>query len=345
MYEIREITAKSVINRCGIPGIDFVVNPYIGCRFACKYCYASFMGRFVGKTVADWGEYVYVKVNAPELLREELPKKLKNKGVGKEVFFSSVTDPFQGMEVKYRLTRRCMEELIRFGFNGLVSILTKSDLVLRDIDLFKKMPRVSVGLTVTSTDDGVSRYFETYAPAASRRIAALAALNNEGIRTYAFIGPLLPHFVAEENALDRLMGAIAASGTCDVFVEHLNLSTYIRMRLMAEMKGEEKAIVEKFYSFQSKEYRDDLDILVRRLLTKHGLRLILNQTIYHKEFQKQTDKSSAEYDSLRETNEILDNPRLMKAIKEDEEDVRANRLYDWCTVKNDLHIKVHGRDN
>ncbi len=290
--DIREVAAKSILNRCGIPGIDFVINPYIGCRFACKYCYASFMGRFVGKTVADWGKYVYAKTNAPELLRRELPKKLKNKGVGKELFFSSVTDPYQGMEAKYRLTRGCLEELLAFGFSGLVSILTKSDLVLRDVDLFKKLPRVSVGLTVTSTDDGVSRFFETYAPPSSRRIAALAELNKEGIKTYTFIGPLLPHFVAQEEALDRLMGAIAASGTRDIFVEHLNLSSYIRNRLMEEMKGEEKAILEKFYSSQSKEYREELDVLVRRLLKKNGLRLILNQTIYHKEFQKKPDKAS-----------------------------------------------------
>lgn len=289
--DVREIAAKSILNRCGIPGIDFVVNPYTGCRFACKYCYASFMGRFVGKSVADWGEYVYAKTNAPELLRAELPKKIKNKGAGKEIFFSSVTDPYQGMEAKYQLTRRCLEELIAFGFVGLVSILTKSDLVLRDIDLFKRLPRVSVGLTVTSTDDGVSRFFETYAPSSSSRIAALTKLNREGIKTYAFIGPLLPHFVAEEDALDRLMEAIAKSGTRDIFVEHLNLSSYIRNRLMEEMKGEEKEVVEKFYSSQSKEYRDELDVLVRRLLKKHNLRLILNQTIYHKEFQKQPDKA------------------------------------------------------
>lgn len=287
--DVREIEAKSILNRCGIPGIDFVVNPYTGCRFACKYCYASFMGRFVGKTVADWGEYVYAKVNAPELLRAELPKKLKNKGVGKEIFFSSVTDPYQGMEAKYQLTRACLKELLAFGFSGLVSILTKSDLVLRDIDLYKKFSRISVGLTVTSMDDGVSRFFETYAPPSSRRIAALAALHKEGIKTYAFIGPLLPHFVAEEDALDRLMAAIAKSGTRDIFVEHLNLSSYIRTRLMKEMKGKEKAIVEKFYSSQSKEYREELDVLVRRLLKRNGLRLILNQTIYHKEFQKQPD--------------------------------------------------------
>ena len=68
--DFKEITAKTILVRCGIPGIDYVINPYIGCRFACKYCYASFMGRFVGKTIYDWGQYVYAKVNAPELLKK-----------------------------------------------------------------------------------------------------------------------------------------------------------------------------------------------------------------------------------------------------------------------------------
>lgn len=171
--DCREIEAKTILTRCRIPGIDFVINPYIGCRFACRYCYASFMGRFVGKQISDWGEYVYAKVNAPELLRKELPQKLVNKGKGKEIFLSSVTDPYQGLEAKYRLTRRCLEELMNFGYQGSVSILTKSDLVLRDINIFKKLENVSVGLTITSTEDGISRYFEKYAPAVSRRFAAL----------------------------------------------------------------------------------------------------------------------------------------------------------------------------
>ena len=85
-FEIKEIEAKGILSKCGIPGIDFVVNPYIGCRFGCKYCYASFMGRFVGKKVADWGEYVYPKINAPQLLTKEIERKLPDKGKGKEIF-------------------------------------------------------------------------------------------------------------------------------------------------------------------------------------------------------------------------------------------------------------------
>src|SRR3989338_10259970 len=126
--DIQVIKAKSILILSKLPDADYVVNPYIGCRFGCTYCYASFMGRFVGKKVSDWGEYVYPKINAPELLKKEL-KKLKDKGRGQEIFFSSVTDPYQGLEAKYQLTRKCLEELADFGFEGTLSILTKSDLV------------------------------------------------------------------------------------------------------------------------------------------------------------------------------------------------------------------------
>lgn len=283
-FEVKEIRAKGILSKCGIPGIDFVVNPYIGCRFGCKYCYASFMGRFVGKKIADWGEYVYPKINAPELLAREIKRKLPNKGKGKEVFFSSVTDPYQGLEAKYQLTRRCLEVLADWGFEGTLSILTKSNLVTRDIDILKRFRNAIVGLTVTSADDGISRYFEKYAPAVSERFKALAILNKAGIKTYAFIGPLLPHFVADEKSLEKVFQKLAEVETKDVFVEHLNLSSYIRGRLMAEMKGTGREILKKFYSSQKKAYRQELEKLVGKLVEKYRMNLMLDFVIFHKEF-------------------------------------------------------------
>ena len=283
--DFKEITAKTILVRCGIPGIDYVINPYIGCRFACKYCYASFMGRFVGKTIYDWGEYVYAKVNAPELLKKEI-KRLKNKGQGKELFLSSVTDPYQGAEGEYKLTRRCLEILADYGFTGVVSILTKSNLVIRDIDIFKKLKHVIVGLTVTSTDDTISRYFEKNAPASSVRLKTLKILNDNGIKTYAFIGPLLPHFVAQGEELEKLFVALSKTGTKDIFIEHLNLARYIRQRLLAEMKGVDSDIMEKFYSSQSKDYRLELEEKIRNLIKKYKMNLLLDMVIFHKEFQE-----------------------------------------------------------
>lgn len=294
LFEIKEIEAKGILSKCGIPGIDFVVNPYIGCRFGCKYCYASFMGRFVGKKVADWGEYVYPKINAPELLKKEVEKKLPNKGKGKEVFFSSVTDPYQGLEAKYRLTRQCLEILADWEFAGTLSILTKSNLVTRDIDILKKFQNAVVGLTVTSADDGISRYFEKYAPAVSDRFEALKKLNQAGIKTYAFIGPLLPHFVADEIQLEKVFKKLVEVGTKDVYIEHLNLSSYIRGRLMDEMKGADKDIVAKFYSSQTKSYRKDLEKLVKKLVGKYKMNLLLDLVIFHREFQKTNQRTRSQ---------------------------------------------------
>ena len=141
-FEIKEIEAKSILSpsRLKDADYDFSCNPYTGCRFGCVYCYASFMARYVGKNVSDWGEFVYAKVNAPELLEKEV-NKLKDLGKGKVIWFSSVTDPYQGLEAKYQLTRKCLEALVKVGYKGSASFLTKSDLVLRDIDIFKKLKK------------------------------------------------------------------------------------------------------------------------------------------------------------------------------------------------------------
>lgn len=283
--DFREIQAKLILVPCGIPGIDYVINPYTGCQFGCTYCYASFMGRFIGgKTIGDWGSYVFAKVNAPELLKSEI-KRLKDKGNGKEVFISSVTDPYQGVEAKYKLTRQCLKVLADYDFQGRISILTKSDLVIRDIDVLKRLSCVTIGLTVTSDDDMISRYFEKYAPNVSDRLRALEKLNQAGIHTYAFVGPLLPSFVANKPSLEKVFKRLSALGTTDIFVEHLNLSKYIRGRLFKEMKGIDRKILEKFYISQTEDYRDELTKIVKELVKKYHLRLMTDMVIFHKEYQ------------------------------------------------------------
>src|SRR3989338_6288522 len=112
--EIKEIQAKTILVKSKLPESDYVINCYTGCSFACSYCYASFMGRFVGKNISDWGEYVYAKINAPELLKKELPK-LKDKGKNVTILLSSVTDPFQAAEAKYKLSEKCLTVLADYG--------------------------------------------------------------------------------------------------------------------------------------------------------------------------------------------------------------------------------------
>lgn len=280
--EIKEIEAKSILVKSNLPGADYVINCYTGCAFGCSYCYASFMGRFVGKKISDWGEYVYAKVNAPELLEKDL-QKLKNKGEGITVLLSSVTDPFQAAETKYKLSEKCLKVLADYDFEGTVSILTKSPTVLKVLPLLKQLKNIDVGITITTTDDKISHYFEKFAPNASARINTLTKLNEAGIKTYAFLGPLLPHFVAEKEKLKELLDAIYKTGTRRLFIEHINLASYIKERMLRELKDIDPDFLKKFYSSQSRDYREELNKIIYKLLKDYNFKLFGNEVLYHKD--------------------------------------------------------------
>ena len=280
--EIKEIQAKSILVKSNLPGADYVINCYTGCAMGCSYCYAGFMGRFVGKKISDWGEYVYAKVNAPELLKKELPK-LKDKGKNVTILLSSVTDPFQAAEAKYKLSEKCLTVLADYGFEGVVSILTKSPTVLKVIPILKRLKHAEVGLTITTTDDKISRYFEKFAPNATARIETLTKLNQAGIKTYAFLGPLLPHFVAEKEKLKEILDAVYKTGTRRLFIEHINLAHYIKERMLHELKDVDSEFLNKFYSSQSKDYREELNKAIYGLLKDYDFELLQNKVLYHNE--------------------------------------------------------------
>lgn len=275
-----ESEARSILVASKLPDADYVINPYMGCAFGCSYCYATFMGRYVGEEADEWGSYVYVKTNAVELAREEIPRLQRTHGAA-TLLLSSVTDPYQGVESKYRLTRGILGALVDASWLGRVSILTKSPLVTRDIDLFQSLTRAEVGLTVTSTDDRVSKWLEVRAPKASARIAALSELHQAGVPTYAFVGPLLPHFRHSPSELDELFAAISAAGVRDVYVEHMNLKPYIRERLEPRLAGEPQPIRDSFSVARKDEVRREVNELVNQLLSKHDLRLRLGEVLDH----------------------------------------------------------------
>jgi DNA repair photolyase len=283
--KIAEIEAKTLIQRSKIPSITYVINPYTGCALACAYCYASFSGRLVGEPVKEWGNYVYAKKNAVELVHKELNKMPEHKRQG-TLLLSSVTDPYQGPERKYRLTRGILEALVEIQYPGTVRILTKAPLVTRDIDLLVQLPQVEVGMTVTTTDDRVSRWLEVRAPRASQRLGALEELRSAGIQTFAFVGPLLPHFVTAPELLDKLLGRLANAGVQEVYMEHINLKQYIRERMGPVLAEESSDVQEAYIRARTKEHRAQLDGIVRPLLSKHGLRLRFDEVVYHDEFKK-----------------------------------------------------------
>jgi DNA repair photolyase len=179
---VREIQAKNILSRSKV--YNYALNPYVGCQHDCVYCYARFMKRFTGHR-ERWGKFVDVKINAPELLAVEVNKKR----VGR-VWISGVCDPYQPLEKRYMLTKRCVESLVENGWP--FTIQTKSSLILRDIETLKRKDNVEVGFTITTMDERVRKIFEPGAPPSSERIEALAHLHAEGIRTFAMVAPILP---------------------------------------------------------------------------------------------------------------------------------------------------------
>ncbi len=195
---IQEIAARTILVRSRITEEAYCLNPYIGCQHGCRYCYAVFMKRFTGHK-EPWGKFVDIKINAPQLLAKELERAHR-----REVIISSVTDPYQPLERRYKLTRACLEILLKQQFP--ISILTKSSLVLRDIDILTRFDHCEVGITITTDKDKIRKIFEPYSPPIQERIRTLRTLHQQGIRTYVFIGPILPQ--EPEQLAQQLKGSV-----------------------------------------------------------------------------------------------------------------------------------------
>jgi DNA repair photolyase len=179
---IKEIQSKAILSVSKV--YPYVINPYTGCQHNCSYCYARFMRRFTGHK-EPWGQFVDVKANAPDLLRLEIKRKRPGR-----VWVSGVCDPYQPLEAKYQLTRQCLDILAQN--NWPVTVQTRSPLVLRDLDILQKGKDFEVGLSITTAEDGIRRFFEANAPPIQARVRALDEIHQAGIRTYAMIAPILP---------------------------------------------------------------------------------------------------------------------------------------------------------
>lgn len=192
---IREIKAKSILSKSQV--YDYALNPYVGCQHGCVYCYAKFMKRFTGH-MERWGEFVDVKINAPELLAHEV----KRKKVGR-VWISGVCDPYQPLEKRYMITKRCLDILVENGWP--FTVQTKSSLVLRDIEILKRANNIEVGFTITTADERIRRIFEPGSPPLGKRIEALANLHSEKIRTFVMVAPIL---LGAEGLVKALKGKV-----------------------------------------------------------------------------------------------------------------------------------------
>ena len=208
---VREATCKSLLNRCGIA--DYSFNCYTGCSNGCAYCYARFMQRFHEHS-EPWGRFVDVKVNAVAVLSRQLRRLRPG-----SVFTCSACDGWQSIERDYGLTRQCCQMLIAAGFH--LDILTKSELVLRDLDIFKGRD-VSLGVTITTPDETQARLWEPKASPVSARLKILKAAKAAGLKTSVMFGPLLPG-ISDTTQVLRELFALAAEVKADrIWTDALN---------------------------------------------------------------------------------------------------------------------------
>lgn len=245
------------------------MNCYGGCRHGCLYCYARFATRFShpGET---WGSFVDARVNAPKVLAREV--KRKNPG---QVIMSSVCDGWQPAEKHYGLSRQCLELLIHYGFP--VNILTKNVLVGRDLDLLcRPDAHVTLGVTVTTLDEGLRHVIEPGASATLERLALLQEATFRGVRTQAFLGPLLPYLSDTEENIDGLLRAIKEVGVEYFYVDRLNrrFGVWQALRGMLEEYSPDLIKVYRGLFFNEvirQQYYGRFISIIRRLAAGYGL--------------------------------------------------------------------------
>jgi len=226
--KIKEILCKSCMTKSKLT--DYVINPYTGCQHGCKYCYADFIRRFQNID-EKWGDFVFPKINCPELLEKELEKNKQG-----NIWLASVCDCYMPIEAKYKLTRKILEIISNSPYKNkfTIEILTKSALVKRDFDLLKKL-NVELGCSINTLDFKISKLIEPFASAPLERITALKEAKKQGIKVYGFISPVLPGITHLEELFRGL-------SFCDyVWVELLN---------------NQKSILNRFYPFIKKNFPD-----------------------------------------------------------------------------------------
>ena len=267
---VREIEVKDVITKSNLPVCDYSLNPYVGCEHACKYCYACFMKRFTGHE-EPWGAFIDVKFWKPISHPE--------KYAGKEIFIGSVTDPYQPCEEKYGRTRAVLEQLKDSGAK--LSIATKSDLALRDLDLIKTFPDARVSWSVNTLDENFHSDMDN-AVSIERRLAAMKAFHDAGVRTTCFISPIFPEITDVKAIVER------AKDRCNlIWLENLNLRGNFKAQIMAYIAEQYPRLLplyQDIYNRSRRAYWEWLDGEMRNFAQAAGLEYVTNDDTLKRPF-------------------------------------------------------------
>ena len=210
MIIVREVPASRALSKSGLPELDYSLNPYLGCLHACRYCFAVDMTSDKDAR-ENWGHSVVVRSNIVEVLRREMSR--MPRGI---VGMSTITDPYQAVEGRYRLSRESLAVLLQNGFR--VTIQTKSPLVRRDADILSShRSTCDVGMTLTSLSGDKSAVIEPGAPSPASRVRALEELSSEKIRTWIFYGPIIRGFNDDRETAESIMEIAVSTGSRVIF--------------------------------------------------------------------------------------------------------------------------------
>ncbi len=235
------IECKTALSPSRLPGLKYSLNPYLGCEHGCAYCYSpsTFRDEWMG---LNWGKFVRAKNNIVEVLGREVRRKPKGTaGV------STVTDPYQPLEAKLEFTRKCIEILSKHDFP--VSIQTKSSLVLRDADLIVP-EKFDVGVTITTMDRGLASKIEPRASPPDARVQVLDEFSSRGVKTWIFLGPIIPEVNDSENSLRRII-EIARQNKSKLMYDKLNLKQWVLVRMTPFIEQERLGLARRLPALAS----------------------------------------------------------------------------------------------
>ena len=243
---IRKVNVRQIVSKSSLPACEYSANPYTGCTHACAYCYASFMKRFVPHS-EEWGQFLDVKYWPPI----ENPQRYS----GREIFISSVTDPYNPQEAEFKRTRALLEELKDSGAR--LSISTKSDLILRDIELIAGFDEPRISFSINTLDETFRSDMDR-AVSIKRRLEAMKLFHERGIRTTCFISPIFPN----------LRGAFRP----------------VIMKYISQKHPELYPLYERIYTRHDLSYWQELDRQTAALAARLGLEYRINDDSMRRDF-------------------------------------------------------------
>ena len=273
------LEARSILNKCTAPRMPFTwtINPYRGCEFACKYCYARYTHEFMEiRDNVEFERKIFIKQQAAWLLGRDL-KKVKPH---EEIAIGTATDPYQPAERRYEITRSLLEELaLHRGYD--IGIVTKSDLITRDIDVLRRVAcqnKLFVNITITTLDTQLARILEPRAPRPDLRLRAVTELNSAGVDAGVICAPVVPGITDKPRDLDALVAATKQAGGKYIFANPLFLKPCSASVFLPFLESQFPHLVAEYRTryenraFVTQVYRRRISELMRKLRSKHGIR-------------------------------------------------------------------------